>query len=99
MRDVLAAMDQGNPRACLAFDIYAHRLTREIGGMIGVLGGVDALVFTGGIGENCALLRDRIAEQFEFLHPRILVVHAEEEWEIARECSLLINGKTLTSER
>ncbi len=99
MRDVLAAMDQGNPRARLAFDIYAHRLTREIGGMIAVLGGVDALVFTGGIGEHCALLRDRIAEQFKFLHPRILVVHAEEEWEIARECWLLVNGETLTSGR
>jgi acetate kinase len=99
MRAVLAAIDQGNPRARLAFDVYTHRLIREIGGMIAVLGGVDALVFTGGIGENCALLRDRIAEQFQFLRPRILVVHAEEEWEIARECWLLANGKTSTSER
>jgi acetate kinase len=99
MREVLAAMDQGNERARLAFDIYTHRLLREIGGMIAVLGGLDALVFTGGVGENCAPLRERVAENLEFLKPRILVIHAEEEWEIARECRLLFtNNKTLTNE-
>lgn len=97
MREILAAMDNGNPRARLAFEIYAHRLLREIGGMIAVLGGLDALLFTGGVGENCAPLRARAAERLEFLRPRILVVHAEEEWEIARECWLLTNEKTLTS--
>ena len=55
MRDILNSDD---PRAKLAFEIYAHRLCREIGGMAGVLGGADAIVFTGGIGENCPPLRD-----------------------------------------
>ncbi len=86
MREVLTAMDRGNERARLAFEIYIHRLLREIGGMIAVLGGIDGLVFTGGVGENCALLRDRVAENLAFLKPRILTIHAEEEWEIAREC-------------
>ena len=86
MREVLAAIEQGSARARLAFDIYAHRLVREIGGMVAVLGGLDALVFTGGIGEHCAALRERAAESLAFLRPRILVVRAEEEWEIAREC-------------
>jgi len=86
MREILAAIEQGNPRARLAFEIYAHRLVREIGAMIAVLGGVDALVFTGGVGENCAPLRKRIAEHFPFVRPRILVVRAAEDWEIAREC-------------
>lgn len=90
MRRVLAAMEQGNRRARLAFEIYAHRLCREIGAMLGSLGGLDAIVFTGGIGENCAPLRDMVAARFEFLHPRILVIHAEEEWEIARECYRLL---------
>jgi acetate kinase len=89
MREVLAAMDRGNERARLAFEIYTHRLLREIGGMIAVLGGLDALVFTGGVGENCTPLRERVAENLKFLHPRILVIHAEEEWEIARECQAL----------
>ena len=52
----------------------------------GVLGGLDALVFTGGVGENCAPLRERVVEHLAFLKPRMLVIHAEEEWEIAREC-------------
>lgn len=98
MRDILAAMDHGSERARLAFEIYIHRLTREIGGMIAVLGGMDALVFTGGVGENCAPLRERVAENLQFLRPRILVIHAEEEWEIARECRLLFGEKTLLSE-
>ncbi len=61
MREILAAIDRGDPRAQLAFDIYLHRLVREIGSMLAVLGGADALVFTGGVGENCAPLRDRVS--------------------------------------
>lgn len=86
MREILAAIEQGNPRAKLAFEIYTHRLCRAIGSMAAVLGGVDALVFTGGVGENCAPLRDAAAERLAFLNARFLVIHAEEEWEIAREC-------------
>ena len=93
MREILAAIDRNDPRAQLAFDIYLHRLVREIGSMLGVLGGADALVFTGGVGENCAPLRDRAAEQFKFLpNLRVLVIHAQEEWEIARQCFELRRG-------
>jgi acetate kinase len=89
MRDILQSND---PRAKLAFDIYAHRLCQEIGAMVGVLGGADAIVFTGGVGENCPRLREIVAKRFEFLHVKILIVHAEEEWEMARECYLLLKG-------
>lgn len=115
MREVLAAIAAGNQRAQLAFDIYAHRLCREVGAMVAVLGGVDALIFTGGVGEHCAPLRDVVPRQFDFrglrLDParnadpkgdqdiaersatvRVLVIHAEEEWEIARECERLTPG-------
>jgi acetate kinase len=92
MRDILNSSD---PRAKLAFDIYAHRLCREIGAMAGVLGGADAIVFTGGIGENCPPLREIVAKRFAFLHVKILVVHAEEEWEMVRECYLLLKGESL----
>ena len=71
MREVFTAMDAGNDRARLAFDVYTHRLIRELGGMVASLGGVDTLVFTGGIGENCAPLRDRVCRQFEFLGTQI----------------------------
>src|SRR6266550_276392 len=57
MRQILAAVKQGNPRAKLAFDIYVHRLQAGIGAMIAVLGGIDALVFTAGVGENSPEVR------------------------------------------
>jgi acetate kinase len=88
MRDIL---NSDAPRAKLAFEIYAHRLCREIGAMAGVLGGADAIVFTGGIGENCPPLREIVAKRFEFLNAKILVIHAEEEWEMVRECYLLLS--------
>jgi acetate kinase len=86
MREILKAIDHGNERARLAFDIYAHRLIRAIGAMAAVLGGVDAIVFSGGVGENCEPLRAMVAKQVAFLSAKVLVIHAEEEWEIAREC-------------
>lgn len=92
MRAVLEAMEAGSERAKLAFDIYAHRLCREIGAMAGVLGGADALVFTGGIGENCPPLREIVERRFAFLRAKTLVMHAEEEWEMIRECYLLVEG-------
>ncbi len=92
MREILKAIDQGNPRAKLAFDIYTHRLCVGIGAMAAALGGVEAIVFTGGIGENCAPLRDAVAGQVAFLRARILVLPAEEEWEIARECWRFLRG-------
>ena len=91
MRDILKSDD---PRAKLAFEIYAHRLCREIGAMAGVLGGADAIVFTGGVGENCAPLREIVEKRFAFLHVKTLVIHAEEEWEMVRECYLLLKGVT-----
>jgi acetate kinase len=93
MRAILTAIDQGKERAQLAFDIYLHRLVREIGSMIAVLGGADALVFTGGVGENCAPLREAVMRQFAYLPGlRSLIVHAEEEWEIARQCYAVISA-------
>jgi acetate kinase len=89
MREILKSNE---PRAKLAFDIYAHRLCREIGAMAGVLGGVDAIVFTGGVGENCAPLREIVERRFAFLDVKTLVIHAEEEWEMVRECYLLLKG-------
>lgn len=65
MRDIIASKD---PRAKLAFDIYIHRLNSCIGSMIASLQGLDALVFTGGIGENTPLLRKKVCETFSFLN-------------------------------
>jgi acetate kinase len=93
MREILEAMSAGNARAKLAFDIYAHRLCREVGAMLVVLGGLDAIVFTGGVGENCAPLRERVCAQLKFLGSlQVLVVKAEEEQQMARECCRLMSS-------
>jgi acetate kinase len=109
MREILTAAANGNRRAQLAFDVYTHYVIRAAGAMLAVLGGVDALVFTGGVGEHTPALRERVGAHFEFLGLKLdaarnerasgdsdisaagskargLVIHAEEEWEIAREC-------------
>lgn len=67
MRDILKLSQQGHERAQLAFDMYIHRLSSCIGSMIAAIGGLDALVFTAGIGENTPLLRQKISERFAFL--------------------------------
>jgi acetate kinase len=67
LRQILAAIEQGNGRAQLAFDIFIHRLRTNIGAMVASLGGVDALVFTAGIGENSPVVRSATCQNFEFL--------------------------------
>jgi acetate kinase len=57
MREVIAASRDGDARARLAIDIYVHRVRQAIGALAVTLGGVDALVFTGGVGENSAEIR------------------------------------------
>ncbi|MCP5057889.1 MAG: acetate kinase [bacterium] len=61
LRQVEAAAAEGNERARLAVDLFAHRVRRGIGSALAVLGGADAVVFTGGIGERAAVMRERIA--------------------------------------
>jgi len=71
MREIVAAAKAGNARAKLAFDMFIHRLTRSIGAMAAVLGGVDAIVFTAGIGEHSTEVRAATCANLEFLGVRI----------------------------
>ena len=67
MREVLAAAERGEPDATLALDVYVHRLRAGIAAMAAALGGLDALVFTGGVGERAPEVRARAAEGLAFL--------------------------------
>src|SRR5215471_13652734 len=67
MREILAARNEGQSRARLAFDIYVHRLQAGIGAMVAVLGGIDALIFTAGVGENSPDVRAATCTQLKFL--------------------------------
>jgi acetate kinase len=67
LRAVLKAMDEGNRRAKLAFDMYVGRIRRGIGEMLASLAGFDAILFTAGVGENAAIVREKVCEGFSFL--------------------------------
>ncbi len=67
MRDIEAAIDRCNIRAKLALDMYKYYILKYISGYIAALGGVDAIVFTGGVGENQAILRKYICDSLAFL--------------------------------
>ncbi len=109
MRQIEQAMKEGNERAQIAYNLFIYRLRYFVGAMLAVLGGVDVLSFTGGIGENAPEVRAKTCEGFAFLHLQldsqknaasrpdtvistpdsnvsVLLIHTEEDWEIAREC-------------
>lgn len=67
MREVLAAESAGEANAILAVSVYLHRLRALMGSMVASLGGLDAVVFTGGVGEHSPAIRQRAAEGLGFL--------------------------------
>jgi len=67
MRTVEAAAAGGNERARLALEVFVHRLSKAIAGLVVGLQRLDALVFTGGIGENSAVVRSLVLRQLGFL--------------------------------
>jgi acetate kinase len=67
MREVLATAKAGNEQARLALGIYAHRVRQAIGALTVTMGGIDALVFTAGVGENASEVRESICAGLECL--------------------------------
>ena len=67
MRAVLEAADGGDPNSRTALDVYLHRLRAGVAAMAAAMGGLDALVFTGGVGENAAPIRERCCRGLGFL--------------------------------
>lgn len=65
-RDVRSAAEQGNERAQLALDIFHYKVRAQIAAYAGIMGGVDVIVFTAGIGENAALTREESLKGLEF---------------------------------
>ena len=117
MRQIITEMHSGNARAKLAFEIFVHRLQAGIGAMIAVLAGLDALVFTAGIGEKSPEVRAAACSTLGFAGlnldssknaqtsgdqdislagspVRILVIRAQEDWAIAKECRRILPAKT-----
>ncbi|GMB96367.1 acetate kinase [Helicobacter sp. NHP22-001] len=65
MRAIEKRINAGDEKAKLAFDIYAHRIKKYVGAYAFVLGALDAIIFTGGVGENCARLRKAVCSELE----------------------------------
>lgn len=67
MRDIDRAYDEGNPRAILARDMYYGRIKKFVGQYAAEMGGVDLIVFTGGVGENSCEMRETVCSGLEFM--------------------------------
>jgi acetate kinase len=83
LRDLLASSD---PHAREAVDLFVHRINQWLGALVATLGGLDALVFTGGIGENSALVRAAVCDWLHTVDSAVAVgvVHTDEESVVAR---------------
>ena len=100
MQQLLAREARGDQGASLAIEVFCTALRKTIGGYAALLGGLDLLVFTGGIGSNSEVIRNRVTRGLDFLFRspsagRVRAMEAEEEQEIARiSRNLLSNGST-----
>ncbi len=94
MREIREAAEKGHRRAKLALDIFAYRIRKYIGSYVAALGGVDAIVFTAGIGENEKHVRKAILKGlFNFLDRKkvqVLVIPTNEELMIAKQTFHLV---------
>jgi acetate kinase len=71
VRELYEQMEKGEARAKLAMDIMAYRLRKYLGAYMAALNGADAIVFTAGIGENNAWIREKVLENMEFMGIRL----------------------------
>ena len=67
MRDITKAMAEGSEEAALAYEMYAYRIKKYIGSYAAVLNGIDAVVFTGGVGENDSNVRRLVCKNMSYL--------------------------------
>lgn len=67
MREILSALEEDDKKALFAFDIFCYRIKKYLGAYSTAMGGLDAFVFTGGIGENSAKIRKEVCTDLEFL--------------------------------
>jgi acetate kinase len=94
MREIEAAAAAGEERAVLALDVWVQRVSQAVAAMAVSAGGIDGLVFTGGIGENAASLRARVLEGVSWFatDAEVFVIEAREDIEIARGTRRALGG-------
>jgi acetate kinase len=91
MAEVLARRAAGDEAATLAVDVWRHRLVTQAGACVAALGGLDVMVFTGGIGEHSAEARALVTERLAWLGAEVLVVESREDLRMAAEAEALLS--------
>ncbi|MDF1546491.1 MAG: acetate kinase [Bacteroidales bacterium] len=86
MREIEIAVEQGNERARIGLDMYAYRIKKYIGAYAAAMGGIDVLIFTGGIGENDDIVRRLATEELEYLG--IVIDHTKNNGLRKREANI-----------
>jgi acetate kinase len=97
MREIERRAAAGDEAAQSALELYAYRVRKYIGAYAAAMGGVDAIGFTGGVGENSAAIRQACMEQLEFLGAAVVVVRADEELAMAVEAAELLAATATSS--
>jgi acetate kinase len=97
MREIEQRAAQGDKDCRRALALYTYRVRKYIGAYAAVMGGVDAIAFTGGVGENSETIRQACLERLEFLNARIVVVKADEELQMALEAAALLGSSATSS--
>lgn len=94
--DMQALLARGDPAAALAIDVFCTAIRKAVGGFATLMGGLDLLVFTGGIGEHSEVVRTRVSANLAFLFQSAkvnsVVLAAQEELEIAYHCRHLLKS-------
>ncbi len=97
MRDIEGAAGKGDAAAVLALEVFDRTVAKTVAGYASVLGGLDALVFTGGIGEHSERMRKSVCARLGFLglerDGAVRILPSEEDVQIARHCRRLMVGK------
>jgi acetate kinase len=86
-RDVLKSRDK---KAKLAIEIFCYSVSKQIGAYAAVLGGLDGVAFTGGIGENSSIIRNKILEYIKFLKPKVFIIKSDEKEILLKEALKLL---------
>lgn len=92
--DMRQLMASDKPEAKEAVELYCYLAAKQITGLLSALGGLDALVFTGGIGENAAPVRERITASLRWIDDfPVYVIPTDEEMVIAQSCRIIMKGE------
>lgn len=92
MQALLSRRARGDADAALAIDVFCIAVRKTIGAYAALLGGVDLIVFSGGIGEHAEPIRAQILDGLGFLHAEHRVIATDEERQIARHCRRMLAG-------